>query len=195
MTDRTAIFAAVKAARGGSGFSEMEVAQLDDCLDRLKVPRAASAVPSRSLAPSARNIGAEGLALIKSFEGQRLTAYKCPAGVWTIGYGSTGSHVRPGMTISEAEAEALLRQDLARFENTVAAAVPKATQNQFDAMVSLAFNIGTAAFAQSTVARRAKAGDHKGAATAFALWNKAGGKVLPGLTRRRAAESALYLKG
>lgn len=195
MTDRTAIFAAVKAARGGAGFSAMEVAQLDDCLDRLKVPRAASAVPSPNTVPSARRIGAAGLALIKSFEGKRLTAYKCPAGVWTIGYGSTGPHVRPGMTISEAEAEALLRKDLARFENTVAAALPNATQNQFDAMVSLAFNIGSAAFAQSTVVRRAKAGNHAGAADAFHMWNKAGGQEIAGLVRRRAAEAALYLKG
>lgn len=188
MTDpRAAVFAAIKSARGGAAFTPMEVAQVDDLLDRLRVPHAA--------APLARRIGPAGLALIKSFEGCRLTAYRCPAGVWTIGYGSTGAHVREGMTISPERAEALLRGDLARFEAAVAKAVPAATQNQFDAMVSLAFNIGVAAFAKSTVARKAKAGDHAGAAAAFSLWNKAGGKVLPGLTRRRAAEAELYRKG
>lgn len=139
-----------------------------------------------------RKIGQRGLALIKSFEGLALKAYKCPAGVWTIGYGSTGPHVVPGKAITEKEAEALLLEDLSRFEAAVDAKCPKATQNQFDAMVSLAFNVGSAGFTRSTVARKHNAGDHAGAARAFGMWNKAGGKVLAGLTRRRAAEAALY---
>lgn len=142
-----------------------------------------------------RAINKEGLELVKSFEGLKLTSYLCPAKVWTVGYGSTGSHVKPGMTITREQAEELLRSDLRRFEDAVAAAAPKATDNQFSAMVSLAFNIGIGALQRSTVLRRHLAGDHAGAADAFAMWNKAGGRVLAGLTRRRAAEAALYRKG
>ena len=96
---------------------------------------------------AARRINSAGLVLIQSFEGLRLTAYRCPAGVWTIGYGHTGPDVNPGQRITPAEAEALLRGDLDRFESGVAAAVGNAptTDNQFAAMVSLAFNIGLGA--------------------------------------------------
>lgn len=139
-----------------------------------------------------RAINKAGLELIKASEGLRLKAYRCPANILTIGYGSTGSHVREGMIITEAQAEELLRSDLRRFEDAVAEAVPGANDNQFSAMVSLAFNIGIDAFAKSTVARKAKAGEHLAAASAFALWNKGGGKVLPGLVKRRAAEAQLY---
>lgn len=142
-----------------------------------------------------RQIGGKGLALIKHFEGCKLSAYKCPANVWTIGYGSTGSHVKPGMQITEQEAEKLLREDLSRFEKAVAEDAPNATQNQFDAMVSLAFNIGIAGFRRSSVRRLHRAGDHQGAAKAFLMWSKAGGKTLRGLVRRREAEAALYRSG
>lgn len=141
----------------------------------------------------ARQMGAAGLELIKEFEGRKLTAYLCPAKVWTIGYGSTGPHVKPGMTITEAEADKLLQDDLDRFEACVDKAAPNATQNQFDAMVSLAFNIGTAGFERSSVLKRLLAGDKAGAADAFLMWNKAGGVALAGLTRRRQAERALFL--
>lgn len=139
-----------------------------------------------------RRINEAGLKLIKSFEGLSLKAYLCPAKVWTIGYGSTGPHVSAGKIITEAEAEELLREDLERFEAAVAKAAPDATDNQFAAMVSLAFNVGEAGVLKSTVMRKHLAGDHVGAASAFAMWNKAGGRVLPGLTRRRAAEAQLY---
>ncbi len=138
------------------------------------------------------NIGAKGIALIKRFEGLKLKAYLCPAKVWTIGYGSTGAHVKPGMEITEAEAEKLLRDDLARFEKAVSDAAPNATQDQFDGMVSLAFNIGIAGFQKSSVLRLHKLGKHQSAADSFALWNKGGGKVLAGLVRRRADEAHLY---
>lgn len=141
-----------------------------------------------------RSINREGLELVKQFEGCKLKAYVCPAGILTIGYGSTGKHVKPGMVITQDQAEELLRSDLRRFEDAVAAAAPKATDNQFSAMVSLAFNIGIGALQRSTVLRRHLAGDHAGAADAFLMWNKAGGKVLAGLTRRREAEAALYRK-
>lgn len=139
-----------------------------------------------------QRIGANALALIKRCEGLRLKAYLCPAGVPTIGYGSTGDHVRMGMTITEQEAEALLLKDLSRFETGVAAVAGKMTQGQFGAMVSLAFNIGLGAFGRSTVLRRHLAGDHAGAANAFGMWNKSGNRVLAGLVSRRADEAALY---
>lgn len=139
-----------------------------------------------------RRIGAAGAAIIKAFESCQLQAYRCPAGVWTIGYGSTGPHVKPGMTISRDRAETLLREDLARFEARVAKEAPGATQNQFDAMVSFAFNVGEDAFRTSTLLRKHRAGDLAGARAEFARWNKSKGVVLRGLTRRRAAEAELY---
>lgn len=140
-----------------------------------------------------RPINKHGLDLIKAFEGCKLTAYLCPAGVWTIGYGSTGPHVRKGLTITQDAAEALLREDLERFERGVSTAISvPLTDNQFAALVSLAFNVGTGAFSGSTLVRKLNANDFAGAADQFARWNKAGGRVLAGLTRRRAAERALF---
>jgi lysozyme len=138
-------------------------------------------------------IAQPGLDLIKSFEGWRATSYLCPAGVWTIGWGSTGPHVKPGMTITQERGEALLRADLGRFEAAVTRLVTvNVSQAQYDAMVSLAFNIGIAAFGRSSVLRHVNARSFDAAAKAFALWNKGGGRVLSGLVRRRAAESALF---
>jgi lysozyme len=141
----------------------------------------------------APRIGPRALHCVKSFEGVKLRAYLCPANVWTIGYGSTGPHVKPGLTISLAEAEKLLRDDLSRFEVGVHRAVNgNATPAEYGALVSLAFNIGLGAFNRSSVLRHHKAGNKPGAEASFLLWNKAGGRVLPGLTRRRNAEAALY---
>ncbi len=146
----------------------------------------------------ARHINEAGLELVKRFEGCKLTPYKCPAGVWTVGYGSTGPHVKPGHAITEPEAEQLLLHDLSRFEKGVASAASKATDNQFAAMVSLAFNIGLANFLRSSVLSNHNEGDRINAAGAFRLWNKARIKgvltSLPGLSRRRDAEAALYNK-
>jgi lysozyme len=139
-----------------------------------------------------RHIGPKGLALIKRSEGLRLKAYRCPAGVATIGYGSTGNHVAMGMTITEAEAEALLRKDLERFERGVVAMAGEMTPGQFSALVSFAFNLGLGALQKSTLLKKHLAGDHAGAAAEFAKWNKAGGRVLPGLVTRRADEADLY---
>ena len=141
-----------------------------------------------------RHITLAGLALIKQFEGCKLTAYKCPAGIWTIGYGSTGPHVHPGLTITQAEAGALLAKDLARFEAGVEQAAPGASDNQFAALVAFAFNLGLGALTGSTLLKKHKAGDYAGAQAEFGKWVKAGGKVLPGLVKRRAAEAALYGK-
>lgn len=142
-----------------------------------------------------RQINDAGLALVKRFEGLRLEAYRCPAGVLTIGYGSTGPHVKEGMIITPGEAERLLRADLSRFETGVDAMTGgfATSDNQFSAMVSLSFNIGLGNFATSSVLKRHKAGAFDRAADAFLMWNKAKGNVLPGLVRRREAERELYL--
>lgn len=142
-------------------------------------------------------ISTKGLNLIKSFEGFKARAYLCPAGILTIGYGSTGPHVRRGMAITEAEALVLLDRDLDRFEQAVSQCAPRCTQGQFDALTSFAFNCGIANLKKSTLLVHHNAGEARAAAANFAKWNKArvGGvlTVLAGLTRRRAAEAALYL--
>jgi lysozyme len=183
--NRKAIFDAVRAARGSKPWTEGEVASLDKVLDDLSVPRA-------DAPDGVRRINAAGLALIKRWEGCKLTAYKCPADVWTIGYGSTGPHVKPGMSITAAEAEALLKRDLDRFERGVAGMAGTMTDGQFSALVSLAFNVGLGALQGSTLLKLHKVGSYEDAAQQFGRWNKAGGRVLTGLTKRRAEEAALY---
>lgn len=136
--------------------------------------------------------------LVKEFEGLRLTAYRDAVGVWTIGYGTTaaagvGIIPRAGLTIIEPAAEEYLRIAVEKFAAQIAPhiAVP-VTDNQFGAIVSLAYNVGAPAVIKSTLLRKLNAGDYAGAAAEFARWNKAGGKVLAGLTRRRAAERKLF---
>ena len=136
----------------------------------------------------------KGIALIKSFEGFRANAYRDVAGVLTIGYGFT-KDVQEGDTTTRAKADARLSRELRDYERGVFEATGGAcTQNQFDALVSFAWNIGIAGMKRSTVIKAHKRGDFDSAARAFGLWNKSAGKVWPGLTRRRAAESALYLE-
>jgi lysozyme len=145
-----------------------------------------------------REVSAEGRALIQQFEGLSLTAYLCPAGKWTIGYGHTEG-VQPGDKITKAHADSLLASDLVSYARAVddALGACEASQHEFDAMVSLAFNIGVGGFEGSTVLRLHRQGDHQGAARAFGMWNKAAvdGRLqeMPGLTRRRAAETVFYL--
>jgi lysozyme len=145
------------------------------------------------------NIGKKGLALIKEFEGCKLTSYKCPAGVWTIGIGSTrysdGSPVKQGQTLASIEAAMLLlSKTLAPFEHAVNAIKVELTQNEFDALVSLTYNIGAGNLASSTLVKMLKADEPKAEiAKQFLRWNKAGGKELAGLTRRRNAEAELFL--
>jgi GH24 family phage-related lysozyme (muramidase) len=137
--------------------------------------------------------------LIKRFEGCRLTAYQCSADVWTIGYGTTaaaGLGITPakGMTITQDRAEDLLRQGVDKFAATVDALITaKVNQNQRGAAISLSYNIGTTAFAKSTVLRELNAGHFDKAAAAFRMWNKAGGEVIQGLVNRREAEIELFL--
>ena len=141
------------------------------------------------------NVGPRATALIKSYEQCRLKAYMpTPNDRPTIGWGTTGDDVRMGMTWTQEQCDERFAADLARFAKGVSAALhgTPATPAQFGAMVSLAYNIGTGAFASSTLAKLHRAGDYDGAAEQFARWNKQAGEVLGGLTKRRAAEAALY---
>lgn len=133
--------------------------------------------------------------LIKSFEQCRLKAYlPTPNDVPTIGWGSTGPDIRMGMTWTQEQADSRFASDLANFADKVSQALAGATttQGQFDGMVSLAYNIGTTAFANSTLLRKHKAKDYDGAAAQFAVWVRQSGKVLNGLVKRRTAEARLY---
>ena len=138
-------------------------------------------------------VSAKGLKLISDFEGFRDTAYKDVVGVWTIGYGST-DNVYEGETITKGAAEVRLKLELDRYERSVlAACTVQPNQNQFDALCSFAYNVGIGGMQKSSVIKAHNRGDFDAAARAFGLWNKAGGKVYTGLTRRRVAEAALYL--
>ena len=138
-------------------------------------------------------IGPKGIALIQEFEGCKLAAYRDIVGVVTIGYGHTGS-AKMGVTITQDEADELLYGDILNFEECVTKAIRvQVVQEEFDACVSLAFNIGCNAFRASTLLRRLNACQFTEAADAFLMWNMAGGKVVPGLARRRAAERDLFL--
>lgn len=134
-----------------------------------------------------------GLALTKSFEGLRLTAYRDSGGILTNGYGHTGADVHEGQTIDEAQAEAWLERDLAAAVACVNGLVKvQLAQHQFDALVDFTYNAGRGSFHGSTLLRRVNAGDFAGAVAQFGLWVHAGGKVVPGLVRRRAAEAAMF---
>ena len=137
---------------------------------------------------------AVNLDLIKEFEGCYLKAYLCPANVWTIGYGHTKT-AKKGMVITHEEAERLLEQDVAWVKAAVTGAVKvPLTANQISALYSFVFNVGAGAFRSSTLLRKLNAGDYVGAQKQFRRWNKANGRVLRGLTRRRAAEAWLFGK-
>ena len=176
----------------------------------LSLMRKLAALPA-SAAPASRRIGPAGIALIKRFEGcarlcadGMIEAYPDPGtggAPWTIGWGATGrdrfngGSIGPGTRWTQAQCDARLAQDLERYAAEVAAAIrtaPATTQNQFDALVSFHYNTG--AIARATLTRRHIVGDHAGAALEFARWNRAGGRVLKGLVRRRAAEAELYLQ-
>ncbi|MEJ8326048.1 lysozyme [Kosakonia sacchari] len=145
-------------------------------------------------------ISNKGIELIKQFEGLRLDAYQDSVGVWTIGYGWTqpvdGKPITKGMVIKTDTAERLLKTGLVGYESDVSKlAKVKLTQGQFDALVSFAYNLGVRSLSTSTLLKKLNAGDYRGAADEFLRWNKAGGQVLDGLTRRRAAERELFLGG
>ena len=140
-----------------------------------------------------------GIDLICGFEGLRLKAYDDGVGVWTIGFGTTvypnGIRVKKGDTCTEAQAKAYMVYDLKKFESAVnnAVTVPL-NQNQFDALVSLTYNIGPSAFSKSTLVKKLNAGDIRGAAEQFDVWVNAGGKRMQGLANRRAKEKEVFLK-
>ncbi|OVE50547.1 lysozyme [Chromobacterium violaceum] len=137
---------------------------------------------------------AAGISLIKQFEGVRLAAYQDLVGVWTIGYGHTGPDVKAGMTITQQQADQLLAADLEKFETGVRKAViVPLNANQFSALVSFSYNLGLGNLRSSTLLRLLNKGDYDGAAAQFPRWNRAGGQAVPGLTRRRKAEQALFL--
>ena len=160
------------------------------------------AAPVAAPLPRPRRIGPEGVALIKRFEGcarrlvdGRVAAYPDPGtggAPWTIGWGATGEGIGPGSVWTQERCDARLEADLARYAADVDRALGNAptTQAQFDALVSFHYNTG--AIARATLTRRHKAGNHDAAAREFDRWNRAGGRVMKGLVRRRAAERALY---
>ena len=140
-----------------------------------------------------------GIDLICNFEGKRLVAYDDGVGVWTIGFGTTiypnGIKIKKGDTCTESQAKAYMTNDLKKFENTVNDVVKvPINQNQFDALLSLAYNIGSTAFKNSTLVKKLNAGDILGAADQFNVWVNAGGKRMQGLVNRRKAEKELFKK-
>lgn len=140
----------------------------------------------------------QGVELIKQFEGLSLSAYQDPVGIWTIGYGWThpvdGEPIGAGMYISQIKAVSLLIESLGSYERDVSRLINvSVTQNQFNALVDFAYNLGISALADSTLLRKLNSGDMDGAANEFMRWCHAGNKVLPGLVRRREAERILFL--
>jgi GH24 family phage-related lysozyme (muramidase) len=193
--ERKRIFDAVRIMLG-RGFRESEVAALDAAINSALRPDD----PDPEGTPV--EIGPAGLALIKEFEGCArigangvVEAYPDPgtgAAPWTIGWGATGAGIGPKTRWTQAQCDTRLETDLVRFSLDVVEALEgvPTTQNQFDAMVSFHYNTG--AIRKATLTRKHKAGDYAGAIAEFGRWNKAGGRVMNGLVRRRAAEAKLY---
>lgn len=139
-----------------------------------------------------------GMKLLEQFEGLRLEAYLDSAGIYTIGFGTIkypdGSKVKKGDKITKAQAKQYKLHDLKEFESIVNTSVTvPLSQNQYDALISLSYNIGSGAFKNSTLLKKLNSGDYKGAAEQFLAWNKAGGKKVQGLVNRREAEQKLFL--
>jgi lysozyme len=142
-------------------------------------------------------MSAAGLATVKEFEGLRLKAYKCPAAVWTVGYGHTSAagapNVTPDLVITKEDAEEILARDMEQYEDGVRKYVKVGlTQGQFDALVDFAYNAGVGALAKSTLLKKVNAGKFDEVPAEFMKWTKGGGKELPGLVRRRRAEVKLW---
>ncbi len=202
---RKPVFDAIRRLLG-RGLRRREVAAIDAALDAAALEPAGQREDSSSQDRVTRGpglaVGADGIALIKRFEGcarKRLDglveAYPDPGtggAPWTICWGATGTGIGPGTVWTQAECDARLERDLVRYAAQVARALGGAptTQAQFDALVSFHYNTG--AIARATLTRKHVAGDFEGAAAEFARWNRAGGRVMAGLARRRAAEAALY---
>ncbi len=139
------------------------------------------------------NFNKAGMELLKSFESCKLKAYKCPAGIWTIGWGHTGKDVREGLEISQIQADALLQKDLNHFIGAVSALLKhNINDNRFSALVCFAYNVGVAALAKSLLLVAINKNEYESAAKQFMRWNHADGKIVDGLTRRRQAERELF---
>lgn len=182
--DRKAFFDAARELLGGK-ITQKQVDQFNELLD--------------SFQSSGMKTSQIGINLITSFEDLKLNAYDDGVGVWTIGYGTTlypnGVKVKRGDTCTLNQAKDFFAHDLNRFEAVVNQSVKVAiNQNQFDALVSLTYNIGERAFKDSTLLAKLNKGDYIGAADQFPRWNKGGGQVMKGLVRRRADERELFLK-
>lgn len=193
--DRKLIFDAAK--RRGAVFRTLaDVRDMDAAIDAAV---SAQVFPASGKNPTDKRVSPRGIKLMHAFEGCRLDAYPDPGSKdghpWTIGYGSTGPGIAKGVRWTQEQADARFAADLdAKYGKAVNDMLGDAptTQSQFDALVSLCYNIGIAALRGSTVMRRHKARDYQGAADAFVMWNKNDGKVMRGLTRRRLAEADLY---
>lgn len=186
---REELFARLRDLKADKRFTPADVSLIDAIADELGLARLEAA---KGLAPSPACLN-----LIKQFEGCKLIAYPDPGSggdPWTIGWGSTGPDIRKGTVWTQAQADTRFAEHVAQFGRSVEQLLGGAatSQCQFDALVSLAYNIGTGNLSSSTLLKKHKAGDYAGAAAEFARWNKASGKVMAGLTRRRAAEAALY---
>ena len=171
----------------GGKLSTDQVKDLNEVVDKL--------IPSADK----MDISAEGLKLIQSFEGLRLKAYDDGVGVWTIGYGTikypNGVKVKSGDVCTESQANEYMKHDLEGFVSAVNKLVTvPLKQNQFDALVSLMYNIGQTNFANSTLLKKLNTGNYKDAAAQFNVWNRAGGRVMQGLINRRAAERKVFEK-
>lgn len=141
-----------------------------------------------------RQINDAGLNLIKSFEGLRLMPYKDIAGYWTVGYGHKGNDIVPGETITQDDADQILENDLAHFQQGVTSLVTiDINDNQFAALVCFSYNLGLGSLQGSTLLSKLNSGDFTGSSDEFLKWDHAGGVEVPGLLRRRQAEQALFL--
>ncbi|MGV5004808.1 lysozyme [Acinetobacter variabilis] len=170
-----------------------------DATDKLIATAYDDVTSMLGIATDEMHVSPNGVDLICNFEGLRLKAYDDGVGVWTIGFGTTkypsGIRVKKGDTCTLDQAKAYMQNDLKAFEQTVNSVVKvPVNQNQFDALVSLAYNIGSTAFKNSTLVKRLNEGNYKSAANQFDVWVNAGGKRMQGLVNRRAAEKALFLK-
>ena len=148
--------------------------------------------------PESMSVSNKGVDLICEFEGKRLVAYDDGVGVWTIGFGTikypSGNRVKKGDTCTLEQAKEYMRHDLIEFEHTVNSSVKvPLNQNQFDALVSLSYNIGSSAFKSSTLVKKLNTGDYQGAADQFNVWVNGGGKRMQGLVNRRDKEKLLFL--
>ena len=170
-----------------------------DAADKLIATAYDDVTSMLGIATDEMSISPSGIDLIRNFESLRLNAYDDGVGVWTIGYGTTkylnGIRVKKGDTCTLEQAKSYMQHDLKKFEQTVNSAVNvPINQNQFDALVSLAYNIGPTAFKESTLVKRLNEKNYKAAADQFGLWVNARGKRLQGLVNRRKIEMELFLK-